>query len=63
MSLIQIGNDALAAVVERGGDDDDLMTVVERLFVQGLSEPCQKVLGEIASGSEATIDGVDVLRL
>src|SRR5438093_989447 len=49
VALVEIGDDALSAVVERAGHDDDLMALVERILIELLPKPLTEVLGQAAA--------------
>ena len=62
-ALGQVGDDALCAVVERGSHDHDLVALVQRVFVEFLPEAPPEVVGQAAVGSEAAVDGGNVVRV
>jgi hypothetical protein len=62
-AIVQVAYDPLAARVERGRDDDDLMAVVQGVLIEGLTEMGQEVLGKAPPGPEARLDGGNVLSV
>ena len=61
VALAEIGDDAFRAVVERGGHDDNLVALVERIFVEGLPEAAAELLSQALARCEAPVDRGDVL--
>ena len=61
VAIAQVVDDAFVTVVERRGDDDDLVTQVERLFVEVVTQSLKDVLGQAIGRREVAVDGGDVL--
>src|SRR5690606_31273642 len=59
----EIANDALAAGIQLGGNDYDLMALVQRIAVQRSTEACLEVGSQLALRLETLIDGRDLVRL
>src|SRR5690606_29155913 len=61
VAVVEVFDDALGGVVERGGDDDDLVRVVEGFLVELCSETGFEIVAEVPAVGEALVDLGDLV--
>src|SRR5687768_6664002 len=54
--VIQITDYTLGTGIKRASHNDDLVTLVERLLIEGLAKAATKIFGQASTGGETIVD-------